>query len=87
MVSIAPEAFDPVPDAKLTSEGSTESIDCHVSGYPAPWVYWQRWGVNITHNDSVIQTTYKVRSYPTKFQVRGYPVYIVDASMKFTRIR
>ena len=79
--AVPPVAIDPVPDSKTLQEGATVTINCHSKGKPAPLVYWQRYGANITHNDSVIQTYYTVR--PMKDGILS----IVDAQLKFTGIR
>ena len=82
IVAVPPVAIDPIPDSRMDlTEGSTVAIRCHAKGKPAPRVYWQRWGVNITRNDSVIQTSSKVR--PLKMGT----LFVVDAELKFTRIR
>lgn len=60
-------------------EGATVTIHCNAQGRPAPKVYWQKYGANIT-NDSVIQS-----SYAPKFM--SQKLIPVEANLKFNGIR
>ena len=66
--------------SKEVGEYAVVQITCHADGKPPPQVYWQKFGTNITANNSVIQTTYN-KIFQTGQVTR------ITAELKFNRIR
>lgn len=79
VVAIPPTKLPSVDTPSDVDEGATVTIHCNAQGRPAPKVYWQKYGANIT-NDSVIQS-----SYAPKFM--SQKLIPVEANLKFNGIR
>ena len=68
---VVPVRTGEVPRFQTVIEGAHPSITCNAQGKPAPKIYWQRYGANITYDDVIKEDYFKEYFKDKITKVRG----------------
>jgi len=63
-LSVPPSIYPPEDEIHIVSANQSQSLSCLVSGYPTPWIQWQRDGVHV-NSDTHIR-------YGLRVSIEGY---------------